>query len=389
MKRKNIFSAIFLLFLIFVVFSCSSNINIVSRLPKTESIRYNTNFKPELPYKKIVKSIAETYNYNSTSDHRFYSFSYYLNKINSEIFKYASNRFNLNNSEKETILKSLYKQKNEIAKYFFNELKILLSQKEYLPTGDKLFKYKTYTAVRAFGRILSSKLCTLLSVTIQFAPINPALKNAPTFLYKPCEIILAEALNPILDELKNYALLEDHLYAEFKIKEHVRELIIELATVQDKYKIEYNINPTRQFLFFKSEAKLNMKVNSTVKAGFDIKKYFELNIDENTRCINIYLPKAKILSIEIYPKIVNMENGWLVEIDKDKLNDVNKILRDRVKQNALDSGILRRAEQHAFLIIYNMLAPLIENPLFNYKINIHFGNRKYLEKNIYYNAYDH
>lgn len=68
-----------------------------------------------------------------------------------------------------------------------------------------------------------------------------------------------------------------------------------------------------------------------------------------------------------------MDDGWFIEIDESKLNEANKIAKRRLQQQAIRSGILERAKEHADVIIGALFAPLASNPRLKYEIEVEFG----------------
>jgi hypothetical protein len=352
----------------------SSTIDIAGRIPEFSSKIFNTSFKPNLPYREIAKSIGEVRYYGSSSDRRFHNFTLSVSEIHEAIIEYAVQRYQLSSSERNILLESMQEQKGKIANIYFEDLRYqLMSSDEYLPRQNKVFNYPTYLSVNAFSKIISSKICSIAEIIIGVLVKKPGVSIGIPLMNHPCEILLAEALVPIIEGLKNQALIIDHLNAQFSITEHVREMIMELATVQDKFKVDYSIQPDRKILWWTSKAELKMKVTGIVKAGFDLKSFFSVSIDDGQKKIFIHLPKPTLLSTDISPVITNMENGWFVEIDQNKLNDAMYILRQRIQATAISSGLLQQAERNAINVVKSIFAPIAELPQFTYSVEVDFG----------------
>ncbi len=88
--------------------------------------------------------------------------------------------------------------------------------------------------------------------------------------------------------------------------------------------------------------------------------------------IIITLPEPEVLTNEIVPKIENIEEGWFIEIDKQKINKALVNVKKILKNEALKSNILDRAKENAGSILKVIFQPIVmaaDPPL---KITINF-----------------
>jgi hypothetical protein len=124
--------------------------------------------------------------------------------------------------------------------------------------------------------------------------------------------------------------------------------ILELASVQQTIFREYKWTHS----FLGSTKTLALRGEFLVKAGFDLKEEFLLNIDEvqvapNTSAkqrVSMRLPEAKILSLEMKNyNVVADESGWWNKITlEDRSNAVNALQTD-ARTAAEQAGIQEKA----------------------------------------------
>ncbi len=84
------------------------------------------------------------------------------------------------------------------------------------------------------------------------------------------------------------------------------------------------------------------------------------------------LPEPEILSNEVDPKIVNMEDGLLVDIDKAKINQVLRQGKNWSYNQAIESGILDKAMDNSDMILKTIFQPIVAATDQHYKVVIKF-----------------
>ena len=124
---------------------------------------------------------------------------------------------------------------------------------------------------------------------------------------------------------------------------------LELATVEQTIFREYQWSHT----FLGSTKTLILRGEFIVKAGFDLRQEFSLNIDEEKSSthdpelrITATLPKAKILSVEMKTyKVERDESGfWNAVTAQDRTNAVTALQAD-ARTAAEQSGITQKAHE--------------------------------------------
>jgi|WetSurSiteA1Bulk_404760.scaffolds.fasta_scaffold10736_2 hypothetical protein len=367
MKHLLVFlSAIFMV-------SCSGTKKVSDRLPEIPQTRFDRKYYPNLPYREIVKTIHANRSIKSNNYDEINKFKNYTYEINSVVLEAVMDIGNIPTSKRTKIEKKFTEECVELDNEIYSDYVNEIHTTKYLPQKNLLINYNVSLSVDAFSNVLSSKICTIVGLAITISGI-PKLYSISSTLF--CEELLSNLLMPILEELKNQALILDYVNAEIKITEHIRELIIELATVQDRFRADYKGEQVRQIIFksWKSTAELKMKVTATIKAGFDLKEYFDIKFSESEKTLTIYLPKAKILSEDFDYSITDITDGWFIEIDKNHINSAMIEMKRRLRNEALQSGILIRAESHAEMIISSLLEPIMENKYVSFKTKVVFVN---------------
>ncbi len=86
----------------------------------------------------------------------------------------------------------------------------------------------------------------------------------------------------------------------------------------------------------------------TVKAGFDLREPFTINITRYGLAIQASLPEPRILSLEMITyKIIKDENGWWNRISDQDREEAFYRLRTAALNAVQDSGILEEAKATA------------------------------------------
>ncbi|MCB0620379.1 MAG: DUF4230 domain-containing protein, partial [Saprospiraceae bacterium] len=111
-----------------------------------------------------------------------------------------------------------------------------------------------------------------------------------------------------------------------------------------------------------------------LKVGFDLHKYFEINIDGNRKTVVVTLPEPEILSHEVYPRIDKLDIGWMREVEDADFNKNFNLLRKEFRREALESDIMDKAKTQAQELMQTMLGPLISKIGRDYKLQVAFHN---------------
>jgi hypothetical protein len=331
-------------------------------------------FSPRLDYEKITDSISKVNLNGSHQDNP--GFSQSVKAIHEEILTYLSERLKL----PENVRKEVLKQYRDYHEAFSHDYYQQLAEQNDSTLAGKTQSFITYDTIMSaqhFTNILSANICNLSGFIITLATSGSAEINpVGMFLGKPCRVILNYLLKPIAEKIRKAAVIKDYTISTVSLKSHIRDMIAELGTIRDSYVTDFNEHYRLELVLgLKSEAKLSVHARSTVKAGFKLHRYFQLKFNHANKEIIMALPEPEILSNEVETQIVDMKNGILVKIGKDKLNDLNDRIRRWGFETAIKSGVLDNAKKNAELLLETIFQPIILATDPNYKIVINF---KYL-----------
>lgn len=116
--------------------------------------------------------------------------------------------------------------------------------------------------------------------------------------------------------------------------------IVEVSTVSRNLFIEDRWEDQ----WLASTKTVEIRGSFTVKAGFDLKEPFTINISRYGRAIQASLPEPKILSVEMNTyDIIRDENGWWNRVTDQDREGAFYRLRTAAQKAAKDSGILEEA----------------------------------------------
>ncbi|MGD2087160.1 MAG: DUF4230 domain-containing protein [Candidatus Aminicenantes bacterium] len=331
-------------------------------------------FSPPLDYEKITDSISKV-NLNSSSQD-YPGFSQSVKTIHEEILTYLSESLKLPEHVRKEVLERYRDYHETFSRDYYQQL-AEQNNSTLASETQSFITYDTVMSAQHFTNILSANICNLSGFIITLATTGSAEVNpVGMFLGKPCRVILNYLLKPIAEKIRRAAVIKDYTISKVSLKSHIRDMIAELGTIRDSYVTDFNERYRLELILgLGSTAKLSVHARSTVKAGFKLHRYFQLNFNHTQKEIIMALPEPEILSNEVKAQIVNMKNGLLVRIDKDKLNDLNDKIRRWGFETAIKSGVLDNAKKNVELLLETIFQPIILATDPDYKIVIDF---KYL-----------
>lgn len=352
-----------------IIGGCAGRIDLSEHLATNPPRGYSRGFNRPLPYDFIVKAIHDAESTSFPSE----NFTRAIYIINESSIIYTLDRLNVAGNLKVRILNNLSKSRTDLAVFYHKEFK----KAEEIAVGkwgrEQVISYPYHTSIDKFARVMAHNVCSIVDRFVGIVIPDPKVQLSAMILSKPFEILLFEAFLPIAEEMRNHALILDHINARIQIKSHLRKMIMQLATVEDKLETQAEINPTRKIWFIESRATIKCDATAIIKAGFDLEKRFIVDIDPKSEQVDVYLPSAEILSFDVYPSFKSIEDGWLIDANEEHVNQLQTLLRSRLRNEAIESGILRDAEKHAENVVQKLMMPMMQTPYFSYNIIVHFG----------------
>ena len=107
-----------------------------------------------------------------------------------------------------------------------------------------------------------------------------------------------------------------------------------------------------------TKSKYIFSYDGIIKAGFDFQE-LEMQVNEITRTIHVTLPEAKILNCEIDENSLQIYDATQSIFTPLSITDINESmieLKETVKTDAVNNGILENARENAKLLIRGFLA---------------------------------
>ncbi|MEK7254926.1 MAG: DUF4230 domain-containing protein, partial [Bacteroidota bacterium] len=131
---------------------------------------------------------------------------------------------------------------------------------------------------------------------------------------------------------------------------------------------------TKVLGFEVSSTEMEMSAISILKVGFKLDKFFEVNLNQKTGIVTVTMPEPEILSHEVFPKIDNLDVGWIQGLESADFNKNMDALRKEFRREALESDVMDKAKQRAGEIMDTMLTPLIKGLNRKYQLKVKFKN---------------
>jgi hypothetical protein len=328
-------------------------------------------FSPQLDYERIADSIKKVNRDSTPQD--YLGFSQSVKAIHEEILVYLSENLKLPENIQKEVLRQ-YRDYHETLTHDYYKQLAELNDTTLASNTQSFITYDTIMSAQHFRNILSANICNLAGFITTLATSRAAgFEPLGMFLGKPCQVILNFLLRPIAEKIKRAAVIKDYTISQVSLKKHISNMIAELGTIRDNYVTDFDEQYKLELILgLKSQAHLSVHARFTLKAGFKLHRYFQLEFEHTLKKIIITLPAPEILSNEVETQIVDMENGILVKIDKEKLNNLNNKVRRWGFETALESGILENAKKNVELILSTIFQPIILATDPGYKIVINF-----------------
>ncbi|MEM9929380.1 MAG: DUF4230 domain-containing protein [Bacteroidota bacterium] len=293
--------------------------------------------------------------------------------INTDILQHVSRRMGLNDSLRTEVIREYDRQHPQLADLYFND---------FIQASDSTNQvYSTWyeegggKLIEVFEEVASNYTCfmvnKILAVVIRTRNGNILAKGSD--VNNPCAIATGEALRPLMARMAERAAIDDFSKSKGLFQEKVENVIGELATIEvkDKKGISKNLN-TQVWGISVSETDVEITAISILKVGFRLDAYFEIGLDERSKTVTITLPEPGILSHEVLPKIEKLEIGWLRELEGGNINEAVNSLRERFREEAIESDVMSRAKDQAEDLMNTMFLPLVRNIGEEYKIEVRF-----------------
>lgn len=227
-------------------------------------------------------------------------------------------------------------------------------------------------AVEAFKEVSSKYTCFIINhvltsiIHVQKGMIEMKGKD----ITSPCGIAVQEAINPMLNRLKEKAAIDDFLTSKGMLSEKIEEAVAELGTyeIRDKKGLSKSLK-TKVMGYNVSSTDVEIMAVSIIKVGFKLDEYFDIKMMSKTKKLVVSLPAPAILSHEVYPKIDKLDIGWMRELKKEDFNKNINLLREAFRQDIDESDAFSKSKVKVKEIMAMLLSPILHN---GYTLDVRF-----------------
>jgi hypothetical protein len=338
-------------------------------VPKEVQIQYvPSDFKPEIDEENALVILSNPYRYSREFDQLVFQF-------NMSLLGHVANRMGIADSLKQQIQVKYQEHHPYLKRMYFNDFVALRDTSSQF--YDDWYSNNMTDAVTILNEVASKYTCYLVNHVISSllettnGRISVAGKNVDT----PCGVAVMEGLKPMIDRLKERAAIEDFSRSKGMLEERVERVTAELATmeIRDRKGLNKQLQ-TKVFGFNVSSTEMEISAISVMKIGFDLQKYFNIDMNSSKKRVRVTLPEPEILSHEVYPRIDKLDIGWLRELKDVDFNENFNVLRKEFRREALASDIMDKAKTQAEEIMETMLGPVIKSFDKRYELEIRFKN---------------
>lgn len=316
----------------------------------------------------VLRGLAQTGEARPT-----HPFQNSVEQIHKSMLSAMVKRYGLSDAEAKEVFQEYETLKPRVVSLYFQELQAMKKNRTTLP-AQTLVSLETYAVANDFSVILADKTCLLFSSLMGFSSIATGNK---LMLDGSCKFIAKGLVEPLAQAMKDKGLVIDITESQYKLQEHTRTAIAELAVAEDRLDETLNRTFTRRMLegtwfAFDSNANLTVRASGAIKAGFALHEHYNIRIDHVSKALYVTLPKAKVLSKDISFEILNDENGYFVSVTTEKRNQTFAELRWQLEQKAMEGGILKAAEERAVNLIRVFYSPITYLPGSPYRVEVQF-----------------
>lgn len=342
-----------------------------------------SNSNVDLNYKDLIRKLGVATQSNSDSS----VFLNVLQTVHTKILSQVASKLKLTKKDSAEVISTYDSIRFTISKNHFELFKKNL--KNSIDT-EPLFERKHYNAGAEFSKTVSENICDVVEIVGYLMAIktgakitkeaaqavvsagkaastkstNKVVKNGAgiftageagfELLDNFCPSIMYGLMLQLDIKFKEAGLYVDMQTIEMSFDGYLRRSIAEIATVEDVIdsieltkQVDKKLRAfNRSFLWgkFDSKATVTLKSSARIKAGIDINDFFEYKIYPDSGKITIFVAKPKILSTEIESTVAEMENGYLIKVNEELLNQAQNDVFKKIEYMTSSSKILDDAQ---------------------------------------------
>lgn len=335
------------------------------RVPVTEAMQLS-----EVNLDSVLRSLAQVNEDRSTE-----AIGDAIDETHRAVIDELSRVYGLTADERAAAFQQFEDQRDdEVAAYIDSLTRIEVSRTD----GDssELFDLRTYEAASDFSVVLADRSCQAFSFAMSYSPAGTTQKH---MLKGLCGIVAHELLMPLTTALRDRALVIDIEASRSELKEHLRTAIAELAVAEDRLATTFSRDFTRTFFAdtwaeFHSTATLEINASGVIKAGYDLREYFDLTVDHMDKRLIVTLPEPRILSRDIELEVASDRDGFLSKVTPEKRTQALRQIRSELQRRAVQGGLLVEAKEKVEGLVQIIYSPLSYLPEGSYAVEVQFSD---------------
>ncbi|MEL7020869.1 MAG: DUF4230 domain-containing protein [Bacteroidota bacterium] len=338
-----------------------------TEIPQEYQMKYvPSDFKPDIDEEMAMAVLSNPHRYRREFNDLVYN-------VNMDILQHVAKRMGLADSIRVQLQGAYDEHHPYLRNLYFNDFVAL--QDTTSNTYRSWYNNESSSAVDAVNEVASKYTCflvnTVLSTLIRTYDGRIAAKGSG--INTPCGLALTEGLRPLIERMEKRAAIRDFSASKGLMEERVEKAIAELATMEvtDKKGLNRQVN-TKVFGIEVSKSDVEITAISTLKVGFKLNQYLDIQLDEREGTVVVTLPQPQILSHEVYPKIDNLSIGWMREVSNEDFNRNFNALREDFRRDALESDLMDKARAQAREVMNLMLGPVINSMSQDYELRVQF-----------------
>lgn len=352
-------------------------------IPQDVQVNYvPSDFSYDFNDEDALAILENPHRYNREFNQLVYDF-------NMALLKHVATRMNLPDSIMPLVAVEYDKHHSYLKRLYFEDFVALKDTTSSM--YRQWYDSEASSSVEFFNEVASKYTCFLVNhvITSLLKTENGTISVKGRQIDTPCGVAMTEGLAPLIKRLEESASIRDFSRSKGYLEERVETVIAELATMELKDKKGLNKQMMTKFLGINvSSTEFEVSAISILKVGFDLRKHFEIELDEGSKKVIVTLPQPEILSHEVFPRFDKLDIGWMREIEDRDFNQNIDILRQEFRRDALDSDIMEKSKTQVIALMETLLAPLISSQNRNYKMEIRFANtnQEYTEEQATYDG---
>jgi hypothetical protein len=362
-------------FLLFKAFGDDSPVQ--SSIPRAMTVTYvPSDFKMNLDDAKTLEILSNPQRYKTEFDQLILDF-------NTNLVVHVVNRMGLNGQLKAAAVAEYRKMHPYVRQMYFNDFVGLSDTTSQIYAA--WYENGSTSAVDLLNEVASKYTCffvtNVISTILKTQDGKLAVKGSK--IETPCGIALTEGVRPMVARLQKTAAIRDFSQAHGMMRERVERAITELAVMEVKDKKGIKVQNNSKLLGYSvSSTEFELVAVSIMKIGFNLQNAFNVTADDKTKTIIITLPQPQILSHEVYPKVENLDIGFMRDLSSQDFNDNINKLRQAFREDAQQSDIFEKSKVRAAEVMQLMMQPAVRNIDKSYKVAVRFQQQQSLDYNL-------